>query len=86
VGLLTFNDPDELLRVIHQLALTTPLFFDSELANEKKGEMESKKFYDLGFRNIYLTTGHDPECFPELPWIKEILGKSFPKQLFTAPS
>jgi hypothetical protein len=86
VSLLTFNDPDELLKIAHQLDLSTLLFFDSELADEKKGEIESKKFYDLGFRNIYLTTGHEPEFFPELPWIKEILGKSFPKQLFKAPS
>jgi hypothetical protein len=82
INLMTFATSDEMLNVVSQLDLATPLFFDSELAEGKRGEIEAKKFYDLGFHSIYLTTGHEPEFFSNLPWIKNILGKAFPKDLF----
>jgi len=45
---------------------------------EIRGEEIAKGLYEKGFRNLYLTTGHSPETFPHLPWIREIVGKKPP--------
>ncbi len=48
---------------------------DSNLSDGVKGEVESKKIYDAGFENIYLTTGYAPSEFKKPNWIKKIIGK-----------
>lgn len=54
--------------------------FDSNLQNGEKGEEISKTLYDLGFTQLYLATGYQPEKFGQLPWIKQVVGKAPPWQ------
>ena len=45
------------------------------IVKEVRGEEIIREVYEKGFRNLYLTTGHSPETFPPLPWIRGIVGK-----------
>lgn len=54
------------------------IFIDSDLGNGTKGEIESKRIYDLGFHNIYLTTGHTDIDSNKHPWLKGIISKTPP--------
>lgn len=75
VDLSCFFTIDEFLAVASEFPKTTEIFVDSNLADGKKGEIESEKVHNLGFENIYLATGYAPEDFEKPSWIKEIRGK-----------
>ncbi len=55
-----------------------PIYIDSELHDERKGQDYALDLYNVGFENIYLCTGHSVEYFPEMHWIKGIVGKMPP--------
>ncbi len=55
---------------------TTRLFIDSSLGNGVRGEELSEKYAKLGFNEIYLTTGFDPDPSLMRPWIRAIFGKT----------
>lgn len=61
-----------------QFDKTTPIYIDSHLGEGIKGEEVSKSIFEMGFTNIYLATGYNPNDFGDLPWIKGIVGKSPP--------
>lgn len=73
-----FNCWNDLLRVVSFYNINTPFYIDYELQDGLKGEVCAQKLYELGYREIYLTTGHPPEYFSEMPWIKKVLGKETP--------
>lgn len=78
--LLAFSstkDFDAQIGLIHK---NTEIYVDSILPNGEKGELYAKKLAELGFTNLYLTTGHNRSHFDEMPWIKAILGKAPPFQ------
>ncbi len=52
------------------------IYVDSSLGNGVKGEEESKKIFDAGFKNIYLASGYVFETLPE--WIIGQVGKEYP--------
>jgi hypothetical protein len=54
------------------------VFIDSNLARGEKGEIESKKIYDLGFHKIYLCTGYTDMDISEFSWLKGLVSKEFP--------
>jgi signal transduction histidine kinase len=56
----------------------TPIYVDSNLGDNLKGEVESKKVYEAGFENIYLATGYSSNDIDRPKWIKEIVGKRAP--------
>lgn len=70
-----FSHPDELFEKISDYDFETPLYIDQYLGGNIKGDVVSKKFFDLGFKNIYLCTGADNEDFKNLNWIKQVRGK-----------
>lgn len=74
----TFSSPDEVNKILNTINKHTVFYIDSELSTDLKGELYAKELYDKGFNNIYLTTGYPPSKFPNMPWIKEILGKDPP--------
>ena len=51
------------------------VFIDSDLGDSIKGEIESEKIYNLGFKNLYLATGHQAKDIEKPKWIKSIVGK-----------
>lgn len=60
------------------------VFIDSDLGNDFKGEIEAKKIYELGYRNIILTTGHTDIDKKNYPWLKEVRSKEPPFCTFRA--
>ena len=60
------------------LDLSTPIYIDSSLRHEMRGELVAKEFFEAGFRTIYLTTGYQKAAFGNMPWIADIVEKSPP--------
>lgn len=74
-NLAIFNHVSELEAVLIKFPHGTPIYLDSHLSNNVKGEEYAKLLYERGFKTIYLVTGYPPEHFPPMPWITKILGK-----------
>lgn len=82
VLLRVFADIVSCRSCLAEVAKTTPLFIDSELGGDVRGEEFAQELYALGYREIYLVTGHPPSSFPELPHIKGVFDKTPPEWLF----
>jgi anti-sigma regulatory factor (Ser/Thr protein kinase) len=75
----TFLSPEQFMFNANGLKSTIPVFIDSQLASDVKGEDAAKEIFEImGFKEIYLVTGFDKEKFPAMYWIREILGKNPP--------
>jgi FixJ family two-component response regulator len=48
------------------------IFVDSNLGDGTKGEIESQKIFNLGFRNIYLATGYQKSEINKPSWIIDV--------------
>ena len=77
-SLLQFHSIDSFLKNAESLSFETPIYVDSELGDGLKGEHESLRIYERGFRTIYLTTGHGPDKFRRFTHIKEVVDKEPP--------
>ncbi|MFA5140766.1 MAG: HAMP domain-containing sensor histidine kinase [Elusimicrobiota bacterium] len=78
VNLLCFRTAQDLLCQAERLSKSVAIYADSELGNGIQGEDIAKELHAKGFTNLYLTTGHSPETFPPMPWIKQVRGKEPP--------
>lgn len=76
--LVVFNSIEDAERYIHLFPKTTPIYIDSELGGNIKGEDLAKSLYNKGFSTLYLCTGRDELEFPAMSWIKKIVGKEYP--------
>lgn len=74
----TFNSPGEFYAMIDQFDRATNIYIDSNLSDDIQGETVAKDIFERGFNKIYLCTGHSKEDFPNMPWIKDIVGKTPP--------
>ena len=72
---LGFYRPVDFIERADEFDLNSKIFVDSNLGNGVKGEEVSKQIYNLGFKNIYICTGYQASEFPEMPWVKDIIGK-----------
>ncbi len=75
--LKAYKTPQELAAVAATLPREIPLYIDSELADGAKGEDIAADLHDKGFTDITMATGHGPEKFARLPWLK-VSGKEPP--------
>lgn len=76
--LKVFSHPNEFLAVAAELAKGTPIYVDSKLGKDIRGEEFAKELHARGFRNLYLATARTRESLPAMPWIKEVVGKEAP--------
>lgn len=53
------------------------IYVDSDLGVEK-GEFESKKIFNIGFKSIFLSTSYDDIELSEFPWLSGLASKSPP--------
>ena len=74
-SLSTYSSIDEFIIEISNYAENTLIYIDSDLGSNIKGEDCAKLLFDKGFINIHLATGHSPDRFGQMPWIKTIVGK-----------
>lgn len=77
VELKAFRSPAEFLANLAAFPKDTPIYIDSELEAEIKGEDIAADLKEKGFTNLRLATGHPPERFAHLPWLK-VIGKESP--------
>jgi len=77
VELRAYKEPEALLAGIDALAKDTPVYIDSELGGGVKGEDIAKELREKDFTDITMATGHKPEKFARLPWLK-VSGKEPP--------
>lgn len=73
--ILSFASFIQFKAAIPSIDHATPIYIDSELGTDKKGEEYAKELFDIGFKEIYLVTGHPASHFKEMPWIKAIVDK-----------
>jgi signal transduction histidine kinase len=77
--LICFSKKDELIRELSNIPLDAQIYLDSHLEEEsQRGEEIAKELFDLGYRELFLTTGYDAQKFLSLPWIKGVIGKQAP--------
>ena len=73
-----FASIDNFLADSDGIGRSTPVYIDVELGNGVRGDYESLKIAKIGFKNIYLATGHSAEKFPSLKHVRGVVGKSPP--------
>jgi signal transduction histidine kinase len=56
----------------------TPVYLDVKLSDGVNGAEESIGIYNLGFKEIYLATGHPPERFAAYTHLRGVVGKTPP--------
>ena len=69
VELKAYKTPEDFTANIVNLPKDTPIYIDSDLGNDIKGEDIAKELYNNNFTNITMATGHGPEKFAHLPWL-----------------
>ena len=77
ITLKIFKDPMEFTSRAEGFSKETMIYIDSDLGKGVKGEDIAKELKEKGFHNICLETGHPPEKFSHLPWLK-VAGKEPP--------
>ena len=75
--LKAFKTPEDFAAGIAALPKDTAIYIDSELGNGVKGEDIAKDLHAQDFSDISMATGHGPEKFAHLPWLK-VTGKEPP--------
>ena len=76
--LKTFPSATEFMDAAATFAFATPIYVDVSLADDVRGEDESRRIYELGFRQIYLATGYAPGTFAALAHLRGVVGKEPP--------
>lgn len=74
----TFNRVSDFLIALAAIDKETPIYIDSDLQEDQKGEEVAKCVFEQGYKNIYLSTGYQSKKSVKLPWIKEVVGKEPP--------
>ncbi|MHB0995079.1 MAG: sensor histidine kinase [Elusimicrobiales bacterium] len=77
VPLQTFTTGEDFLAALPRLDKATRLYIDSDLGGGAEGEPLALAAREAGFGDITMETGHPPEKFAGLPWLK-VIGKDPP--------
>lgn len=70
-----YFNPEDFFIDLDQFDLNSSIYIDSNLGNGVSGVDIAKKAYDLGFKNIHICTGYDPNDFQNIYWVKSVRGK-----------
>lgn len=76
--LLTFPSPMAFSRLKNSIDHQTPIYLDSRLDDDIKGEDFANQLYKDGFSNLILTTGHPAELFSEYTFLSNVISKTPP--------
>ncbi len=77
INLKTFNSPQLFLETKESIPKTAIIYIDSELG-DTKGEDVALQLFREGFLNISITSGHPPDRFKELTFLRSVISKSVP--------
>lgn len=73
-----FFTPNEFYDYSKQLVRETNIYIDANLRDGIRGEDVAKKSFDLGFQNIYISSGYEKDQFKTLTFLKGVIGKNPP--------
>lgn len=73
----TFKTGEELKAAAEILPKDAPVYIDAELGDGVRGEEVAEWLRERGFKDISMATGHAPDKFAGLPWLK-VRGKEPP--------
>lgn len=76
--LRVFASANKFFLEAESLSRDIPVYIDAALGNDSRGEIESRLIHALGFRDIYLATGHKVEEFSAYSHLRGVVGKSPP--------
>jgi signal transduction histidine kinase len=77
VELKAYKTREDFTAGITNLPKDTPIYIDSDLGKDIKGEDIAKDLHDKDFSDITMATGHGADKFTHLPWLK-VTGKEPP--------
>lgn len=72
ISFLALSSVEEFNKISSEVSKdATKIYIDSELGKDKmKGECFAKKLHEEKFKNIFIATGHPPERFENMTWLK----------------
>lgn len=73
-----FATPKEFFARAQDYGRATPLYIDARLGGGIRGEDVARQAAEMGFTNITLTTGSEPEDFRHLEFLKGVIEKTPP--------
>jgi signal transduction histidine kinase/CheY-like chemotaxis protein/arsenate reductase-like glutaredoxin family protein len=76
IPFIGFRSIDEFIKASENLDKGIRIFIDSNLGDGIKGEIESEKIFNLGFKNLYLATGYQKEDITKPEYIIQIFSKN----------
>ncbi len=78
--IVTHNDIQEFFTDAIHYQKDIPIYIDLDLREEKNGIAYAKQIYELGFQQIYISTGAVDLRLKkaEYPWVTGIIEKKFP--------
>lgn len=74
----SISDLKDLKKLQDLLTIETIFYIDSELDGGQKGENIARYLYESGYKNLYLTTGHNQNHFKQNKIFKGIIDKTPP--------
>lgn len=78
-SILCFSTLEELMSRISKIDPDSAFYIDMNLSGHINGDVVTKNLYNLGYKNIYLTTGYESAHFKSCDWLKAVAGKDFPR-------
>lgn len=77
----SFVEPEAFFAALNDIDRSSPIFIDSNLKDNIKGQDLVLKVKALNFKKIYIATGYEPEAFSVIPGLTAIVGKHPPKEI-----
>ena len=78
---ISFNEPESFFAALTNIDRSTPVFIDSNLSKNIKGQDLIPRLKALNFEKIFLATGYNPEYFAEIYSLTGVVGKTPPKDI-----
>ena len=77
-NLKVFESSADFMAIAETIDKRTPVYVDSELSDDERGEIFARDLHGRGFVNLFLATGQSPEAFGPMPWFTQVVGKRAP--------
>ena len=78
IELYSFSSIEEFLEHKFKFDKNIPIYIDSNLNDQLKGEIESEKLFKVGFSNLFIQTASLAKDIVRPPWIQKVLRKEPP--------
>jgi hypothetical protein len=76
--LVVFGRVDEFRGALPSFGKATPIYLDSDLGAQGRGEVIAQELHTLGYSELYIVTGYEADRFAHLPWLRGVRGKEAP--------